>query len=171
MPSSSPLYVLLLTMLLSAVPQVNAQVFRCVDGKGKVTYTDSGCTSNQSAQEVIPPMSAEEKAQMDAQYQQALERKRQEQALQAERDAAERQARAAREAAEAAQKPPVVVHIEPPAQTATPQPPAYGPFYPPHRPPMQRPMPRPPGPDPKAPGYNCNVFKCYDGKGNTWNRP
>ncbi len=20
-------------------------------------------------------------------------------------------------------------------------------------------------------GYNCNVFRCYDGKGNTWQRP
>lgn len=150
---------------------VNAQVLRCEDAQGNVTYTDAECPKSQSGKEILPAISREEKAQLDAQYQQALALKQEEQTRLAERDAAQRKAEAERAAAEAAQRPPVIVPPPPPSTTANPQPPAYGPLYPPHRPPMQRPTPVPPGPDTKAPGYNCNVFKCYDGKGNTWNRP
>lgn len=160
-----------LFVLLSAPGVVSAQVLRCEDAQGRITYTDTECPKSKSIQEVLPAMSSEEKAQLDAQYQQALARKQEEQARLAERDAAQRKAEAELAAAQAAQRPPVIVQMPPPETATNPQPPVYGPLYPPHRPPMQRPMPLPPGPDTKAPGYNCNVFKCYDGKGNTWNRP
>lgn len=157
--------------LLCVPGVVSAQVLRCEDAQGRITYTDTECPQSKSVEEILPAMSSEEKAQLDAQYQQALARKQEEQARLAERDAARRKAEAERAAAQAAQRPPVIVPTPPPETSAPPQPPVYGPLYPPHRPPIQRPTPLPPGPDTKAPGYNCNVFKCYDGKGNTWNRP
>lgn len=161
--------------LLVAPGVASAQVLRCEDANGRVTYTNTSCPNSKAIKEVVPPLSAQEKAQQDAQYRQALERKREEQQLQAERDAAQRKAEAERAAARAAQQPapapvpPVVVQV-PPAQTVVP---SYGPFYPP-RPPHVRPyppQPQPPRPPQQSDGYNCNVFRCYDGKGNTWSRP
>lgn len=147
---------------------VHAQVLRCEDAQGHITYTNTGCPHSKAIKEVVPVQSAHEKAQQDAQYQQAVQRKRAEQQAWDERNAAQQQADAARAAVQAVQRPapaPVVVQV--PTNAA----PSYGPFYPP-RPPHVRPQPPlPPGPNPQAPGYNCNVFKCYDGKGNTWNRP
>ncbi|MGE8398247.1 MAG: hypothetical protein ACN6NT_11640, partial [Comamonas sp.] len=115
--------------------------------------------------QVIPPMSAQERAQQDAQYQQALQRKHAAQVLQAERDAAQLQAQAALAAAQAAQRPapsPVVV------QVPVTEPASFAPLYP-ARPPHVRPYPSMPQPPRQA--VNCNVFRCYDGRGNTWNRP
>ena len=155
--------------LMCAPSMTTAQVLRCEDAQGNITYTDTECPKSKSIKEVLPPMSAGEKAQLDAQYQQALARKQEEQARLAERDAAWRKEQAERAAIEAAQRPPVIVQMPPPP-VADPAP-TYGPLYPPRHPPIQRPMPQPPRPDPQAPGYSCNVFKCYDGKGNTWNRP
>ena len=145
---------------------VYAQVLRCEDANGHVTYTNTGCPQSKAIKEVVPALSAHQKAQQEAQYQQAVQRKRAEQQMWAERDAAQQQAQAARAAAQAAQRPapaPVVVQVPTSAG------PSYGPLYPPH-PTYGRPAPSP-LPAPQAPGYNCNVFKCYDGKGNTWSRP
>lgn len=146
----------------------HAQVMRCVDASGHVTYTDGKCPNSKEVQEILPPLSAQEQAQHDAQYQQALERKRTAQQLQAEREAAQQKADAERAAALAAQRPvpPVVVQV-PPSEPST----TYVPVYP-IRPPHVRP-PRPPvqPPHPSSGDYNCNVFRCYDGKGNTWSRP
>lgn len=145
-----------------------AQVFRCTDAQGRVTYTGTPCAPSQSGKEVLPAPTPEERAQQEAQYQQALGRRRAEQALQAEREAAQAQSDAAR----AAQRPlpPVIVQVPPSSPPVVV--PSYGPFYPP-RPPHGRPPPppRPQPPDTKADGYNCNVFRCYDGKGNTYPRP
>lgn len=146
---------------------VQAQVLRCEDAQGNVTYTNTGCPHSKEVIQVVPPMSAQERAQQEAEYQQALQRKQAEQQHRAERDAAQQQADAARAAAQAAQRPPpapapIVVQV--PAG----EPAAYVPLYPP-RPPHVRPPP--PMPQPPTQAVNCNVFRCYDGKGNTWNRP
>lgn len=151
-----------------------AQVFRCTDAQGRITYTGTPCAPSQSGKEVLPAPTPEERAQQEAQYQQALERRRAEQALQAEREAAQAQSDAARAAEQAAQRPqpPVIVQVPPSSPPVVV--PSYGPFYPP-RPPHGRPppppRPQPQPPDTKADGYNCNVFRCYDGKGNTYPRP
>lgn len=144
---------------------VHAQVLRCEDAKGNVTYTNTGCAHSKEVIQVVPPMSAQERAQQDAQYQQALQRKHAAQVLQAERDAAAQQAQAARAAAQAAQRPaPTPVIVQLPGS----DPASYVPLYPP-RPPHVRPPP--PLPQPPQQAANCNVFRCYDGKGNTWARP
>ncbi|MBP9941979.1 MAG: hypothetical protein KBF33_11405, partial [Comamonas sp.] len=80
--------------------------------------------------------------------------------------AAQQKADAERAAALAAQRPvpPVIVQV-PPSDPVT----TYVPLYPP-RPPHIRPPP-PMRPQPSTGNYNCNVFRCYDGKGNTWSRP
>lgn len=155
---------------------VSAQVLRCVDAKGHVTYTNTAaCPSSQRSSEVVPPLSEQEKAQQAAQYQQALERKRAMQQLQAERDAEQRKADAERAAAEAAQRPPAAtptpapVIVQVPGTTTVA--PGYGPLYPPRPPHARPPAHLPPPPNTQAEGYNCNVFRCYDGKGNTWERP
>lgn len=163
---------------LGAVTSANAQVLRCEDANGRVTYTDGSCPSSQRTTEVMPPQSAQDKALQEERYQQALERKNAELAQQAERDAAQRQAQAERAAAEAALRPPAP---PPPSVVVVPAPevapPAYGPsygygpMYPPRPPHVRPPRPHPPKPKPNADGYNCNVFRCYDGKGNTWSRP
>lgn len=147
---------------------LQAQVLRCEDAKGNVTYTNTGCAHSKEVIQVVPPMSAQELAQQDAQYQQALQRKHEEQLLQAERDAAAQQAQAARAATQAAQRtspPPAPVIVQIPGS----DPNSYTPLYPP-RPPHVRPPP-PPRPQPPQQAANCNVFRCYDGKGNTWARP
>lgn len=159
------LFAVLITCLYTA-GIAHAQVIRCVDASGHVTYTDGKCPNSKEVQEILPPLSAQEQAQHDAQYQQALERKRAAQQLQAEREAAQQKANAERAAALAAQRPvpPVIVQV-PPSDPVT----TYVPLYPP-RPPHIRPPP-PIRPQPSTGNYNCNVFRCYDGKGNTWSRP
>lgn len=159
---------------------VQAQVLRCEDAQGQVTYTDTRCPGSKEVTEVVPALTPEEQARQDALYQQALARKREAQQLQAERDLAQQR----REAAEAAQRPaptpapvvvpvpvPVPVPASEPTTTYVPVPYPVRPPYvgPPHgRPPHVRPPPPPPQP---PPALNCNVFRCYDGKGNTWSRP
>lgn len=145
---------------------VQAQVLRCEDAQGRITYTNTGCAHSKEVTELLPALNAEEQARQEAQYQQALARKREAQQQQAERDIAQQQSDAARAAAQAAQRPapaPVIVQVP-----ASPPSVSYGPLYPP-RPPQLRPPP--PAPAPHPPAVNCNVFRCYDGKGQTWNRP
>jgi len=149
----------------------HAQVIRCVDASGHVTYTDGTCPNSKQVQEILPPLTAQEQAEHEAQYQQALERKRAAQQLQAEREAAQQKADAQRAAALAAQRPvpPVIVQV-PPSDPIT----TYVPLYPPRPPHIRPPHIRPPPPirpQPDTGSYNCNVFRCYDGKGNTWSRP
>ena len=156
------------TLLLASLATTHAQVLRCEDAQGRITYTDGSCATSKEVTEVVPALTEAQRAQQAAQYQDALARKQAAQALQAERHAAEqaaKDARAAREAELAAQRPPapVVVPVPVPGE------PVYAPMYPP-RPPHMHPAP-PPRPQPQADGYNCNVFRCYDGKGNTWQRP
>lgn len=153
--------------LLCSASLTHAQVLRCEDASGRVTYTDKDCPSSQAATEVLPPLSPQEQALQDERYRQALERKNEALARMAERDAALRQAEAERAATLAAQRPPPPT--QPPVVEDAPMP-IYGPLYPPH-PPHIRPPPRPRPPNTQADGYNCNVFRCYDGKGNTWSRP
>ena len=142
-----------------------AQVQRCTDASGHVTYTNAPCQPGQRSHELIPPSSPQERAQQEAQYQQALERRREAQALQLQRDAALAQQQAS--AAERRTRP-VVVEVN----TPTPAPEVvYSPLYPPP-PPAYVPPPAPPHPPhPPSTGHHCNVFRCYDGQGNTWNRP
>lgn len=165
-------FALLLTLALAPYCAYT-QVLRCEDDQGHITFTDGSCPSNQRGQEVVPAPSAEEKAAQEARYQQALERQRADQLSQAEREAAQQQADAARAAAEAARRPapaPVIVQVP---DTSTPRIPIYGPLYPPHRPHLRPPPHTKPPPKPEQPAgnFNCNVFRCYDGKGNTWSRP
>lgn len=147
--------------LCGATTLAHAQVLRCEDARGHVTYTNTECPHSQRSKEIAPRLSDEEKAQQEAQYQQALERKREEQIRWAELDAARRKADAERATAEAARRPPAPpIIVQVPASDS--QPPSYGLLNSPRHTPK---------PNPKAPGYNCNVFKCYDGKGNVWMRP
>lgn len=167
-PRPSLILALLATLiaLVCAPGAAQAQVLRCEDAQGKVTYTNAGCPHSQEMTEVIPALDAQAQQRQDAQYQEALARKREAQQLQATRDLAQQQADAARAAAQAAQRPaPAPVIVQVPANEA---PPSYGPLYP-ARPPHVRPPP--PKPQPPRQASNCNVFRCYDGKGNTWNRP
>lgn len=145
-----------------------AQVLRCEDANGNVTYTNTGCAHSKEVIQVVPPISAQERAQQDAQYQQALQRKQAEQLQHAERDAARQQADAARAAAQAAQRPATVLEPAPASDPAR-----YVPIYVPRPPHARPPHARPPLPMPHPPqqALNCNVFRCYDGKGNTWSRP
>lgn len=160
---------------LFALSTAHAQVVRCTDAQGRVTYTEGSCPEHQKSREVLPELSAQERAEQDAQYQQALENKRAAQQAQAERQAAQAQEAAQRAAAEAARRPPPApIVVVPPAPAVSSELPIYGPLYPPRppRPPHVRPPPHPVPPPPgSSPGYNCNVFRCYDGKGNTWQRP
>lgn len=153
---------------------VQAQVLRCEDAQGQVTYTDTRCPGSKEVTEVVPALMPEEQARQDALYQQALARKREAQQLQAERDLAQQR----REAAEAAQRPapaPVVVPVPVPVPASEPTPtyvPLPYPVRPPYAgPPYGRPPQVRPPPPPPPPALNCNVFRCYDGKGNTWSRP
>ncbi|KUF40974.1 DUF4124 domain-containing protein [Comamonas kerstersii] len=169
--TAHPLYATLLA-LLSVCSTAGAQVLRCEDAQGRVTYTNTTCPHDQRMQEVAPPLSAEEQARQDAQYQQALERKREQQLLRAEQEAAQRKAEAERAAAAAAKRPPQPIIVQEPQ--APPASPVYVPVPVPQRPPMHRPVPPPPPahkPHPDGAGYHCNVFRCWDGKGNVWTRP
>lgn len=147
--------------------QAQSPVLRCEDASGNVTYTNAGCAFSQEVTEVLPALNAQEQQRQDAQYQQALERKRAEQRMHAEQALVQQQADAARAAAQAAQRPPpapVVVQM-PASEPST----RYVPLPPP-RPPHMRPPP-PPGAPTHGQAVNCNVFRCYDGKGNTWSQP
>ncbi|WP_312568644.1 DUF4124 domain-containing protein [Comamonas sp.] len=158
---------------LCALSTAHAQVVRCTDAQGRVTYTEGACPAHQTSREVVPELSAQERAEQAAQYQRALENKRATQQAQAEREAAQAQEAAQRAAAEAARRPPPApIVVVPPAPAAPSDLPVYGPLYPPRppHPPHVRP-PHPQPPPPPSEGYNCNVFRCYDGKGNTWQRP
>ena len=169
--TAQPLYATLLA-LLSVCSTAGAQVLRCEDAQGRVTYTNTTCPHDQRMQEVAPPLSAEEQARQDAQYQQALERKREQQQLRAEQEDAQRKAEAERAAAQPAQQPPPPIIVQVPE--AAPAPPVYVPVPVPQRPPVHRPGPPPAPPHkphPDGSGYQCNVFRCWDGKGNVWSRP
>lgn len=162
----NPLRHLLVLLIVPTCMQMPAwaQVQRCTDASGHVTYTDTVCQQGQRSHEVVPPTSAQERAEQEARYQQALERRREQHALDMQRQA-QAQAEAA---ALAAQRPPppIVVEVAAPAQ-----PPGvvYGPLYPPFGPSFMRPPTMPP--QPPSARQHCNVFRCYDGKGNTWSRP
>ena len=135
---------LLLFTVVTALLPAQAQVQRCTDARtGKVTYTDGSCSADQRSQEVVPALSPQEKA-------------------------------AAQAAAAAARQPPVQI-IQPPANPAEPvlvpypvYPGSVGAYPPHHRP--RPPHGRPPPPEPEV-RWQCNVFRCYDGKGNVRPRP
>ena len=146
----------------------SAQVQRCTDASGHVTYTDGQCVQGQRAQEVVPELSPQDRAQQQALYAQALERRREEKALQMQRDAVRQAEQQAKAAALAPQRLPAPIVVEVAAPESPPSV-VYSPMYPPPRPPHLRP-PVPP-PHPPATGYHCNVFRCYDGKGHSWSRP
>lgn len=61
---------------LFALPTAHAQVVRCTDAQGRVTYTEGSCPEHQKSREVLPELSAQERAEQDAQYQQALKQAR-----------------------------------------------------------------------------------------------
>ena len=63
--TAHPLYATLLA-LLSVCSTAGAQVLRCEDTQGRVTYTNTTCPHDQRMQEVAPPLSAEEQARQDA---------------------------------------------------------------------------------------------------------
>ena len=157
---------------LLTLPAAHAQVVRCTDAQGQVTYTEGSCPKRQESREIVPAMSAQERALQEAQYQRALANKRAARQAQSERDMAQAQEDAQRAAAEASRRPlPTTIVVAPPAPAAVSnEQPVYGPLYPP-RPPHVRPPPHPAPPPASTEGYNCNVFRCYDGKGNTWQRP
>lgn len=156
-----PLLVLLLLPTCMQMP-AQAQIQRCTDDRGHVTYTDGRCASGQESEEVMPALNAEEQAQLQARYQQAMERRRQEQALQLQREAM----RPASAAAQPAQRHPAPVVVEvaaPPAPAVV-----YTPGYSAPRPPY---LGVPGMPPPPSGSYQCNALRCFDGKGNTWTRP
>lgn len=166
----NPLRHLLVLLIVPTCMQMPAwaQVQRCTDASGHVTYTDTACQQGQRSHEVVPPTSAQERAEQEARYQQALERRRHAQALQLQRDAVQQAQQQAQQQARAAarRQPPVVVEVVAPAPAPGV---VYSPLYPPphrvHASPPARPQ------HPASAGQQCNVFRCYDGKGNTWNRP
>lgn len=150
----------LLPALLAALcaPSIaSAQVVRCEDANGHVTYTNAGCPKSQALTEIVPQLSAEEKAKQQAQYQQALEQKYAQQQRQAALDAAQREAEAARPPAPTVQRPPPPPPEPAPAPVES-NPPYYygsGGYAPeylpmPQRPPRPRP-PAPPKPQPPKP--------------------
>lgn len=152
---------LLLTLLLSCgfISSVHAQVQRCTDAQGHITYTDGPCLKGQRSLEVVPAPTAEERALESLRYEQAMERRREQQLIDAQRNAA----RQAEQAAEAARRPPapVVVHVPtpaaPPAEVI--YPPAYYPPHPPHAQPIHPPRHQP---RPNSTGTQCNALRCYD---------
>lgn len=170
--SASLLWALLLCAGFAGA--AHAQVQRCTDAKGHTTYTDGPCLQGQRGKEVVPALTAEERALEHLRYEQAMERRREEQLINAQRNAA----RQAEQDAEAARRPPapVVVHVPtpaaPPAEVI--YPPAY---YPPHPPHAKPPPPRPqPGPGSAGTANTqCNAFRCYDvpapAPGRMLNRP
>ncbi len=162
---------LLLFTAFTAPVEVQAQVQRCTDARtGKVTYTDGSCASDQRSVEVVPALTPEEKTAQDRQYEEAQARWQLEQARTQAQRQLEAEKAAAQAAAAAARQPPVQI-IQPPANAAEPVLVPY-PVYPGsvggHR-------PRPPHGKPQPPEqevqWQCNVFRCYDGKGNVRPRP
>lgn len=155
-PTSSSL---LLALLLSScfASSVHAQVQRCTDAQGHITYTDGPCLKGQRSLEVVPAPTAEERALESLRYEQAMERRREEQLINAQHNAT----RQAEQAAEAVRRPPTPVVVQVPAPAAPPAeviyPPAYYPPHPPHAQPLPRPQPRP-----NSAGTQCNALRCYD---------
>lgn len=158
-----------LTLALALCLPAAAQVVRCTDAAtGRITYTDGSCASGQAAQEVLPQKSPEELAREQQQADDALARKHERQQREAaELEAARIQALRAPAPlpaypAAAPAPPPVPIIIAPPYG------PPYGLPFPGHggRPPHWRPPPPPPPPD----ITRCNVFRCYDSRGNTYPR-
>ena len=144
---------------------VHAQVYRCLDAQGRTSYTSLPCPNAQREKQILPALTPEEQARQTAAYEAALQRRQ-----------AEREALAQRQTAQPAQAPSSPSSIEDPSPPAAPAPVVVPPSpygYPPaHRPPAHmRPPQRPMPPPTPSEGYNCNVFRCYDGKGNTWSRP
>ena len=164
---------LLAGMLSASLAQ--AQVLQCTDRQGHITFTNTTCPAGQRMQQVAPAIPPEVQAEQDARYQEALERRRAEQALQAERDATQARIDAARASERAALRQPRPLPA--PAPVIVEVPVAAPPYYPPpnaqwHPPRPPHPAPPPAQPTPQSGGsHNCNAFRCYDGKGNTWARP
>lgn len=165
---------LLFTVVTASLP-VQAQVQRCTDARtGKVTYTDGSCSADQRSQEVVPALSPQEKAAQERQYEEAQARWQLEQARTQAQRQIEAEKAATQAAAAAARQPPVQI-IQPPANPAAPvvvpypvYPGSVGAYPPPHRP--RPPHGKPPPPEPEV-RWQCNVFRCYDGKGNVRPRP
>lgn len=166
---------LLLFTVVTALLPVQAQVQRCTDARtGKVTYTDGSCSADQRSQEVVPALSPQEKAAQERQYEEAQARWQVEQARTQAQRRLEAEKAAAQAAAAAARQPPVQI-IQPPANPAAPvvvpypvYPGSVGAYPPHHRP--RPPHGKPPPPEPEV-RWQCNVFRCYDGKGNVRPRP
>ncbi|WP_377726069.1 DUF4124 domain-containing protein [Comamonas nitrativorans] len=161
-----------LAALIGWMAPAAAQVQRCTDTRtGQVTYTDGPCPSHQRSVEVLPAQTPEEKAAQARQYEEAQARWQAEQARTEALRRAEAEKAAAQAAAAAAQRPPVQIQLPPPAEPQVVPYPVYP--YPPAYPPGHRPRPphgKPPPPEPEGP-WQCNVFRCYDGKGNVRPRP
>ena len=165
---------LLFTVVTVSLP-AQAQVQRCTDARtGKVTYTDGSCSADQRSQEVVPALSPQEKAAQERQYEEAQARWQVEQARTQAQRRLEAEKAAAQAAAAAARQPPVHI-IQPPAKPAAPvvvpypvYPGSVGAYPPHHRP--RPPHGKPPPPEPEV-RWQCNVFRCYDGKGNVRPRP
>lgn len=166
---------LLLFTVVTALLPAQAQVQRCTDARtGKVTYTDGSCSADQRSQEVVPALSPQEKAAQERQYEEAQARWQLEQARTQAQRRLEAEKAAAQAAAAAARQPPVQI-IQPPANPVAPvvvpypvYPGSVGAYPPHHRP--RPPHGKPPPPEPEV-RWQCNVFRCYDGKGNVRPRP
>lgn len=167
----------------------HAQVNRCTDAQGRITYTNAPCAAGEAAVQVQPALTEQERAQQQAQYEQALQRREAERAARAEQEAAAQTQRAhedslraatqaAQEAAERARQAQAAADeaaASANAPTVLPMP-AWGSHrpapVPPMYPPVHRPHPQPPHGGPGASagtgsGWSCNVFRCTDGQGNT----
>ena len=163
-----------LVALIGWTAPAGAQVQRCTDARtGQVTYTDGSCASGQRSVEVLPALTPEEKAAQTQQYEEAQARWQAEQARTEALRRAEAEKAAAQAAAAAARRPPVQIQLPPPAEPSVVPYPAY-PFPPGgwtgHRPRPRPPHGKPPPPEPQG-NWQCNVFRCYDGKGNVRPRP
>ena len=170
-PRSATVATSLAVAWLLAATAAHAQVLQCTDRDGHITFTNAPCPAGQRVQQVAPAISPQAQAHQDALYQEALQRRRAEQALQAERDAVQARIDAARASERAAQR--GARHLPAPAPVIVEVPSAAPPYYPPPsaqwRPPP--PYPAPPPAQPARSEHNCNAIRCYDGKGNTWPRP
>lgn len=177
MPTMHVFYPLAFAVLTGWAASAGAQVQRCTDARtGQVTYTDGSCASGQRGAEVLPALTPAEKAAQDAQYQAAQERWQAEHARTQALRQLEADKAAAQAAAAAAARPPVQI-IQPPANSEESAESANAvllpyPAYPDYYPPPHRPRPPHGKPPPSQDGpWQCNVFRCYDGKGNVRPRP
>lgn len=185
-------------LLLSALACTtgHAQVHRCTSAQGHTTYTNAPCAEGETAVLVQPALSAQEHAQQQAQYEQALQRREAERAARAQQEAAAqtqrthedhlRATQAAQAAAERASQAQAAAQAAADSANANanaptvlptwgghgpaPLPPMYPQVHPPAHPPVHRPHPSAPHGDngnQHGSGWSCNVFRCTDGQGNT----